>query len=85
MATTHPDYAARSTLATPRSGRALDVISLILLIVGGLNWGLVGLFNFDLVAFLFGDGSLLSRVIYVLVGVAALYGIVTTTRLAKGH
>ncbi|MBE7940209.1 MULTISPECIES: DUF378 domain-containing protein [Ramlibacter] len=54
---------------------ALDWIAQILLIVGGLNWGLVGLFDFDLVARLFGDGSMLSRVVYILVGVSALWGL----------
>lgn len=56
--------------------QALNVISLILLVIGGLNWGLVGLFQFDLVAAIFGGGNTtLSRIIYVLVGIAALYGI----------
>lgn len=50
-----------------------DVIAAILVIVGGLNWGLVGLFSFDLVATIFGDMSIVSRIVYVLVGVAALY------------
>ena len=45
---------------------------LVLSIVGGLNWGLVGLFNFNLVEYLFGDGSLLTRIVYVLVMVAGL-------------
>ena len=53
--------------------KSLDITSLILLIVGGLNWGLVGAANFDLVAALFGEMSALSRVVYVLVGVSALY------------
>ena len=44
----------------------------ILLIVGGLNWGLVGLFNFDLVAFLLGSGSFMANLVYVLVGISAL-------------
>ncbi|MDD2840663.1 MAG: DUF378 domain-containing protein [Rickettsiales bacterium] len=48
------------------------LISLILLIVGGLNWGLVGLFNFDLVASLFGQMSILSRIVYLLVGASAI-------------
>ncbi len=52
--------------------RALNKISLLLLIVGGLNWGLVGLFGFDLVATLFGEMSVLSRIVYVLVGVSAI-------------
>ena len=55
---------------------AINKITLLLLIIGGLNWGLVGLFGFDLVATLFGDMSLLSRIVYVLVGISALYQIV---------
>ena len=52
----------------------LDTIALILAIVGGLNWGLIGLFQFDLVAWIFGgEDALLSRVIYTLVGVAAVW------------
>lgn len=51
----------------------LNVIALILVIVGGINWGLVGLFGFDLVAALFGEMSMLSRLVYVLVGLAAIY------------
>ena len=51
----------------------LDWIGMILLIIGGLNWGLVGLFDFDLVAYLFGEMSILSRIIYDLVGLSALY------------
>ena len=53
--------------------KALDYTALILSIVGALNWGLIGLFRFDLVAFLFGNMSLLSRIIYVLVAVCGLY------------
>ena len=53
--------------------KALDAIVTVLLIVGGLNWGLVGLFDFDLVAAIFGEASVLSRVVYTVVGVCALY------------
>lgn len=53
---------------------AMDWIALALLIVGGINWGLVGLFQFDLVATLFGgEAALISRIVYVLVGLSALY------------
>jgi uncharacterized protein len=52
--------------------RKLDLLAIALLIVGGLNWGLVGLFDFDLVAALFGEMSLLSRIVYTLVGASAL-------------
>jgi len=55
--------------------RNLDVIAMILLVVGGLNWGLVGMLNFDLVATLFGASSMISNLVYIVVGVAALYGI----------
>lgn len=57
-----------------------DMIAWILIIIGGINWGLVGFFKFDLVAFLFGDMSTLSRVIYDLVGLAAIYGLVFISR-----
>ena len=50
-------------------------IALILLIIGGLNWGLVGIWNWDLVAAIFGAGSVVARIVYILVGVAALWGI----------
>ena len=54
----------------------VNLITLGLIIVGGLNWGLVGVLNWNLVAALFGDGSLLSRTIYVLVGASALWQVV---------
>ena len=60
--------------------RILNVITLILLIVGGLNWGLVGLSDFDLVAALFGEMSALSRAVYVLVGLSALWQLVPLFR-----
>ncbi len=54
---------------------AIDWIALVLVIVGGLNWGLFGLFGFDLVAAIFGEMSTISRAVYSLVGLAALYTI----------
>ncbi len=53
----------------------LDLISLILIIIGALNWGLIGLFNFDLVAALFGTMSMISRIVYSLVGISGLYAL----------
>jgi uncharacterized protein len=47
-------------------------VGMILLIVGGLNWGLVGVFHFDLIRFLFGDMTLVTRLVYTLVGIAAI-------------
>ena len=51
----------------------LDCIALTISIIGAINWGLIGLFRFDLVAFIFGDMSLISRIVYVLVGICGLY------------
>lgn len=55
------------------NSKCLDYTALTLTIVGAVNWGLIGLFKFDLVNFLFGNMSWLSRVIYALVGLAGLY------------
>lgn len=64
---------------------AVDWIAMTLLIVGGLNWGLVGLFNVDLVATLFGQGSALSRLVYVVVGICALYSIYTSMKMSRAR
>lgn len=61
---------------------ALDWIALTLVSIGGLNWGLVGLINYDVVEALFGIQTPAARIIYVLIGLAALYTIYTTTKLA---
>lgn len=54
--------------------KMFDKIALALLVIGGLNWGLVGIFSFDLVAWLFGGtGAILSRVVYVLVALSAIW------------
>ena len=58
----------------------LDWIALVLLVVGGLNWGLVGLFSFDLVEAILGSIPVLQRIVYVLVGVSALYTIYYLTK-----
>ena len=65
--------------------KALDYTALILSIVGALNWGLIGLFRFDLVAFLFGNMSLLSRIIYVLVAVCGIYLFTLFGRIWNGE
>jgi uncharacterized membrane protein YuzA (DUF378 family) len=56
--------------------RALNMLTLVLVIIGGINWGLVGAAGFDLVAAIFGEMSALSRVVYCLVGLSALWQIV---------
>jgi uncharacterized membrane protein YuzA (DUF378 family) len=90
MAITRNDYATADRAGADTSApvrhsstKAIDIVALVLMIVGGLNWGLVGLFNTDLVATLFGANTMPSRAVYVLVGLAALWGIVTTIRLAS--
>lgn len=62
---------------------ALDWITFILVIVGGLNWGLVGIFKFDLVAAIFGEMGVISRIVYTLVGLSAIYLAVVSGKLAK--
>ncbi|NGX38282.1 MAG: hypothetical protein K1000chlam2_01454 [Chlamydiae bacterium] len=55
--------------------KTLDVIAVVILIIGGLNWGLIGFFNFNLATMIFGEMSALTRLIYCLVGLSALYQI----------
>jgi uncharacterized membrane protein YuzA (DUF378 family) len=78
-----PDRRANSmSMAQPRM-KAFEWIPMVLLIIGGVNWGLVGLFNIDVVATLFGTGSALTRIIYVLVGLSALYSIYLSTKMSS--
>ena len=55
--------------------KVIDKIALVLIVIGALNWGLIGIFNFNLVAAIFGDMTILSRIIYGLVGVSGIWGI----------
>ncbi|MBQ1394272.1 MAG: DUF378 domain-containing protein [Lachnospiraceae bacterium] len=55
--------------------KVLDYIILILVIIGALNWGLIGFFRFDLIRVLFGNMSGLSRIIYALVGISGIYAL----------
>ena len=52
--------------------KIIDKIALILIIIGAINWGLIGLFNFNLVSTIFGDMTILSRIVYILVGLSAV-------------
>lgn len=61
----------------------IDWIAIILVIVGGLNWGLVGIFSFDLVATIFGAMTIISRIVYILVGISAVYMIFFLAKLKK--
>ena len=92
MATMNPHITERRRNPERRSGLdqsmarrigAFDWLALVLMIVGGINWGLVGLMNIDLVAAIFGDGTMAARMVYALVGLAALYSIYTMSKLAR--
>lgn len=65
--------------------KTLDVIALTLLIIGGLNWGLVGLFNYDLVTSLFGAGTMATKIVYAIVGVAGLYSLYLYWPILRGE
>ena len=53
--------------------KSIDVLAAVLVVVGAVNWGLVGMFQFDLVAAIFGDATVLSRIVYSLVGLGGLF------------
>lgn len=55
--------------------KVIEKIALVLIIIGAINWGLIGFFNFNLVAVIFGEMTWISRVIYALVGISGLWGI----------
>lgn len=61
---------------------AIDFVAIVLVVVGGLNWGLVGLFNFDLVQAILGSVPILARLVYILVGLAAGYTAIRSPHLA---
>lgn len=74
----------RTTSTSHKKGMAAaEWIPMLLLIVGGLNWGLIGLFDFNLVATLFGEESAISRIIYIAVGLSALYSLYMSARLSS--
>jgi len=77
------DYWKRKGVKKIKKLSTVDWIVLILVIVGGLNWGLIGVFDFDLVASIFGDMSALSRIVYDLVGLSAVYLLFVVKGLAK--
>ena len=62
--------------------KVLNTIVLVLVIIGALNWGLIALFKFDLVAWAFGTMTVLSRIVYGLVGLAGLWAITFFSRLS---
>lgn len=67
------------------NSKGLDYTALTLVIIGALNWALVGILKFDLVAFLFGNLSWISRIIYILVGISGLYLISAYGRIGNSR
>ncbi|MBP6098461.1 MAG: DUF378 domain-containing protein [Candidatus Levybacteria bacterium] len=65
------------------NNKVLHMVAYILLFVGGLNWGLVGLFNVDLVDLIFGGSSILAKLVYILVGASAVFLAVTHRSYCK--
>ena len=66
--------------------KTLDIISLVLVIVGAINWGLIGLFQYDLVSAIFGgSGFVITRIVFALVGIAGLYSISFLGRDREAH
>jgi uncharacterized membrane protein YuzA (DUF378 family) len=63
--------------------KSLDIVAYSLLLIGALNWGLVGFFGLDLVAAIFGNMTIFSRVIYALVGLAAIYDLTTMPSIMR--
>ena len=63
--------------------KLLNCLALTITIIGAINWGLIGFFNFNLVGWIFGDMTLLSRIIYMLVGICGLYLITFYGRLSS--
>ena len=53
--------------------KVIDKIALVLVVIGAINWGLIGFFNFNLVSTIFGDMTVISRIIYALVGISGLW------------
>jgi uncharacterized membrane protein YuzA (DUF378 family) len=79
-----PDPMSTPVTDPPKGGKGvLWTIALVLLIIGGINWGLVGLFNVDLVASIFGSMSSVSRLVYILVGLSAVISIFVLPRVAR--
>jgi uncharacterized membrane protein YuzA (DUF378 family) len=94
MATVNPQITERRRNPERRSGAeqslarrmgAFDWLAMVLMVVGGINWGLVGLMNIDLVATVFGDSTTAARVVYAVIGLAALYSVYTLSRMASDN
>lgn len=79
----HPSAMAELEVIPKRRLTTLSWVAIVLAVIGALNWGLVGLFEFNLVGALFGDLSPLSRIIYILVAISGIYLLFAATRFRE--
>ncbi|WP_010597017.1 DUF378 domain-containing protein [Rickettsiella massiliensis] len=68
-----------------KSPSVLDWVALIILFIGGLNWGLIGLFHLNLITALFGEFSPIARILYIIVGLCAIYVLFRSFSCCKKH
>lgn len=73
----------RRSSASHATLNVVDWAATVLMIIGGINWGLVGVFDYNLVSAMFGEQTPLARFVYALVGLAALYGVYTASKMAS--
>ncbi|HLB52135.1 MAG TPA: DUF378 domain-containing protein [Chlamydiales bacterium] len=66
-----------------KNNRVLDLIAVIILIIGGLNWGLIGLFEWNFIGSVFGYVTTFSRTLYTIIGIAAIYKIINFAKKGK--
>ena len=77
-------YTKKEKEGTSMNSKPLDYTALVISIIGAINWGLIGFFKFNLVTFLLGDMTLLSRIVYAVVGICGLYLISLFGRIGNG-
>ena len=77
-------YTKKEKEETSMNSKPLDYTALVITIIGAINWGLIGFFKFNLVTFLLGDMTLLSRIVYAVVGICGLYLISLFGRIGNG-
>ena len=75
----------RSPTSTPHVMSTMDWAAFGLIILGGINWGLLGAFEFDPIATLFGNDSVAARVVYILIGLSSIYALYTASKLPSAE
>lgn len=80
-----PDRRTHGKSVSSNRMGTLDWVAMALLVIGGINWGLIGIFSFDLIAAIFGNMSVLTRLIYTVVGLSAVYSIYTSSKMGRNQ